>query len=101
MNSRMMISSVFGRAISSLRSIRLGIIKSKSVSTQRNTFSKLRLKICASITSTTEVRSRIYTIVTERFSRQAFLKESVLGWSMASPSQSSSVKSLGSSSGRT
>ena len=49
----------------------LGTINRNSVSTQRKTFSKLRLKICANITRMTEARSRIYTSVTERFVRQA------------------------------
>ena len=66
----MIISSVLGNAMSSLRSNMLGTINSSNVSTQRNTFSKLRLKICASITKMTEARSRIYTSVTERLVRQ-------------------------------
>lgn len=103
MNSRMMISSVLGRSMSSLRSSSEGIVNRISVKTQRKTFSKLRLKICASMTSTTEVRSRMYTIVTERFSRKSARTASRregFGFSMQAPYGSSRVKSFGSNSGR-
>ena len=79
MNSRMMISSVFGRVMSSFFSRTLGIMNRISVSTQRKTFSKLPLKICASMTNTTEMRSRIYTIVTERLSCQTVFHSSSFG----------------------
>ncbi len=52
----------------------LGSMNKISVRNAEKYVFKIVVKICASMTKTTEVRSRMYTIVTERFSCHAFFE---------------------------